>query len=281
MGADATSSPPHALSSGAAATAGAAARNFLREEADGFRFIRNTERCEQRRQQVAALQIVGSREMTIGHVARLGDGRQDRRADRIAARCRSTMLDRSGRLLNCGEPVDRMQAIVAPFHRRSDTFRPWRANAAVVSPLASKRFACIVAHCTAISGFRVTMAQRTFPRPDPEHTTMKLGLNASLARLDAEGTLFTTLFRHGTLDIELYRPRGEDLQTPHTRDEVYVIAAGTSRFVLDGRECGVAAGDVLFVPAFAAHRFAGFSDDFSTWVFFHGPEGGESGERST
>jgi hypothetical protein len=41
MGADATSSPPHALSRGAAATAGAAARNFLREEAEGFRFMSN------------------------------------------------------------------------------------------------------------------------------------------------------------------------------------------------------------------------------------------------
>ncbi|WP_269506365.1 cupin domain-containing protein [Burkholderia sp. IMCC1007] len=109
---------------------------------------------------------------------------------------------------------------------------------------------------------------------------MKLGINESLARLDDEGTLFTTLFRHGTLDVELYRPRGEDRQTPHTRDEVYVIAAGTSRFVLDGRECAVATGDVLFVPAFAAHRFAGFSDDFSTWVFFYGPEGGERDARA-
>jgi len=108
---------------------------------------------------------------------------------------------------------------------------------------------------------------------------MKLGIHDSLARLDAEGTLFATLFRHGTLDIELYRPRGEDRQTPHTRDEVYVIAAGTSRFVLDGRECGVAAGDVLFVPAFAEHRFAGFSSEFSAWVFFYGPEGGERDER--
>ncbi|VWB44998.1 cupin [Burkholderia lata] len=104
---------------------------------------------------------------------------------------------------------------------------------------------------------------------------MKLGLNESLARLDEEGTLFTTLFRHGTLDVELYRPRIEDKQKPHTRDEVYVIATGTSRFVVDGRECEVAAGDVLFVPAHAEHRFIGFSDDFSTWVFFYGPEGGE------
>ena len=106
---------------------------------------------------------------------------------------------------------------------------------------------------------------------------MKLGLKESLARLDDEGALFTTLFRHGTLNVELYRPRIEDRQSPHVRDEVYVIAAGTSRFVVDGRECDVAAGDALFVPAHAEHRFVGFSDDFSTWVFFYGPEGGERG----
>ncbi|HDR9582544.1 cupin domain-containing protein [Burkholderia stabilis] len=106
---------------------------------------------------------------------------------------------------------------------------------------------------------------------------MKLGLQESLARLDEEGTLFTTLFRHGSLDVELYRPRIEDRQKPHTRDEVYAIVTGTSHFVVDGRECDVAAGDVLFVPAHAEHRFTGFSDDFSTWVFFYGPEGGERG----
>lgn len=121
------------------------------------------------------------------------------------------------------------------------------------------------------------MTQRTFPRSDPKHTTMKLGLNESLARLDEEGTLFTTLFQHGTLDVELYRPHIEDKQKPHARDEVYVIASGTSRFIVDGRECDVAAGDVLFVPAHAEHRFVGFSGDFSTWVFFYGPEGGERG----
>ena len=69
----------------------------------------------------------------------------------------------------------------------------------------------------------------------------------------------------------------EDKQKPHARDEVYAIATGPSRFVVDGRECEVAAGDVLFVPAHAEHRFIGFSDDFSTWVFFYGPEGGERG----
>ncbi|WP_257128219.1 hypothetical protein [Burkholderia sp. MSMB1072] len=122
--------------------------------------------------------------MTIGHVARLENGRQDRRAERIAAPRRSTMLDRSGRLLNGGEPVDRRLTIVMPFHRRTRAFHPWRANAAAVSPVASTRCAGIVAHGTALSGFRDTTAQRTFPRSDPEHTTMAFGLNESLVRLD-------------------------------------------------------------------------------------------------
>ncbi|KVD45167.1 cupin [Burkholderia sp. ABCPW 11] len=106
---------------------------------------------------------------------------------------------------------------------------------------------------------------------------MAFGLNESLARLDEEGTRCTTPFRHGTRDVERYRPRIEDEQKPHPRGEVDVIAAGTSCFVVDGRACDVVIGDALFVPAHAEHRFTGFSDDFSTWVFFYGPEGGERG----
>jgi len=35
-------------------------------------------------------------------------------------------------------------------------------------------------------------------------------------------------------------------------------------------------GDVLFVPAFAEHRFESFTDDLVVWVLFYGPEGGEA-----
>jgi len=35
------------------------------------------------------------------------------------------------------------------------------------------------------------------------------------------------------------------------------------------------AGDVLFVAAGVEHRFSKFTDDFATWVFFYGPQGGE------
>ena len=37
------------------------------------------------------------------------------------------------------------------------------------------------------------------------------------------------------------------------------------------------AGTAFFVPAGAVHRFENFLPDFSTWVVFWGPRGGEKG----
>jgi len=84
------------------------------------------------------------------------------------------------------------------------------------------------------------------------------------------------LFRHGTLTVKLYAPRGSDGQNPHTRDEIYVIASGHGRFLREGKEATFGPGDVLFVAAGEDHRFVEFSDNFATWVFFYGPEGGEA-----
>ena len=67
-----------------------------------------------------------------------------------------------------------------------------------------------------------------------------------------------------------------DRQTPHTRDEVYVVASGAGSFVHDGRRQPVETGEVLFVPAGDEHRFVDFTEDFATWVLFYGPEGGEA-----
>jgi len=91
-----------------------------------------------------------------------------------------------------------------------------------------------------------------------------------------DGERYIELFRHGTLAVELYAPRGNDPQTPHTRDEIYVIISGAGRFLHGSHETTFGPGDVLFVPAGQEHRFVDFGDDFATWVFFYGPEGGEA-----
>jgi mannose-6-phosphate isomerase-like protein (cupin superfamily) len=93
-----------------------------------------------------------------------------------------------------------------------------------------------------------------------------------------EGPPFRRLLRHGSLEVEIYKPVGEDLQTPHARDEVYVVIAGRGDFVCDGERQPFEAGEVLLVAAGVEHRFENFSDDFSTWVLFYGPQGGEKNE---
>jgi len=91
----------------------------------------------------------------------------------------------------------------------------------------------------------------------------------------AAGPRSVPLFRHGTLLVKYYAPRGEDPQKPHAQDEVYVIAQGTGVFFDGTTRSAFAPGDLLFAAAGIPHRFEGFTDDFGAWVLFYGPDGGE------
>jgi mannose-6-phosphate isomerase-like protein (cupin superfamily) len=91
----------------------------------------------------------------------------------------------------------------------------------------------------------------------------------------ADGRRFDTVFRHGTLQVEIYAPRGHDPQQPHTRDEAYIVVQGCGTFLCAGHREKFLPGDFLFAPAGVEHRFEDFSDDLAVWVIFYGPEGGE------
>jgi mannose-6-phosphate isomerase-like protein (cupin superfamily) len=91
------------------------------------------------------------------------------------------------------------------------------------------------------------------------------------------GNLAVPIFAHGSLEAELYSPRGTDRQRPHARDEVYVVANGEGLFFDGSARHAVQRGSFIFVPARQEHRFEQFSPDFAVWVFFYGPEGGEAG----
>jgi mannose-6-phosphate isomerase-like protein (cupin superfamily) len=118
-------------------------------------------------------------------------------------------------------------------------------------------------------------------KPEKNFTASPTARAASIADALAEvakireGVPSAFVLEHGTLQVKMYRPSKRDLQQPHTRDEIYVIARGSGTFVNDGKRHAFAAGDMLFVPAGVTHRFEEFSDDFCTWVMFYGPEGGE------
>jgi mannose-6-phosphate isomerase-like protein (cupin superfamily) len=111
----------------------------------------------------------------------------------------------------------------------------------------------------------------------------KTATHVSLADAMQQGppppnNLAIPIFGHGTLAAELYMPKDIDPQTPHTRDEIYVVARGSGEFFDGEKNVPVQEGSFLFVPAGVDHRFENFTDDLVVWVFFYGPEGGETND---
>lgn len=112
---------------------------------------------------------------------------------------------------------------------------------------------------------------------------MKASLADLLARIPGsptakwpEGDRYAEAFSHGTMTLGYYAPAGHDPQTPHTRDEIYIVHAGVGEIVIAGVRHSVKPGDAFFVGARIEHRFDNFSTDFTAWVVFWGPVGGEA-----
>lgn len=83
------------------------------------------------------------------------------------------------------------------------------------------------------------------------------------------------VFGHGSLEVEIFQPCGIDTQSPHRRDELCIVMAGHGYFVCGDTRRLFGPGEPLFVPAGTPHHFEAFSRDFSAWVMFYGPNGGE------
>ena len=104
----------------------------------------------------------------------------------------------------------------------------------------------------------------------------RVTVDEALAKLPGpNGERWAIVLEHGTLEVEIYAPRGRDPQNPHTRDELYVVVSGSGEFVNGEERQKFGPGDALFVPARVPHRFENFTDDLVVWVVFYGPEGGE------
>jgi mannose-6-phosphate isomerase-like protein (cupin superfamily) len=65
----------------------------------------------------------------------------------------------------------------------------------------------------------------------------------------------------------------EDLQLPHTEDEVYYVVSGRGKFRAGPDARDVSAGTILFVPRLQAHRFFDIAADLTVLVFFAPAEG--------
>ena len=81
-------------------------------------------------------------------------------------------------------------------------------------------------------------------------------------RASLSGERFHYPLKHGTMRAGLYAPRGEDKQTPHSQDEIYIVNCGKAIFVHEDERAECAAGDLLFVPAGEKHRFEQMSGEW-------------------
>src|SRR5258708_40150880 len=103
------------------------------------------------------------------------------------------------------------------------------------------------------------------------HATHAPGATCHISIADAVGRLAGAalrsipLFAHGSLLVKYYAPLGTDAQTPHTRDEIYVVAQGRGVFFDARSRRAFAPGDLLFAAAGLTHRVEDFSDHFGVW----------------
>lgn len=78
---------------------------------------------------------------------------------------------------------------------------------------------------------------------------MQIPLAQALEKLAKTHQPFAKLFTHGTLSVKIYKPVKKDLQTPHEKDEVYVVITGREQFFNNGHTVFFQPGNLLFVPA--------------------------------
>ncbi len=111
----------------------------------------------------------------------------------------------------------------------------------------------------------------------PKHYSTRLPLPAT--EKWPEGVWDLEAFRHGSMSLIFYAPKGKDYQTPHDQDELYIVIKGSGTLEIEGKPTEFAAGDVLFVPAHKRHRFIQFEEGIEMWAVFYGPSGGETDAR--
>lgn len=95
------------------------------------------------------------------------------------------------------------------------------------------------------------------------------------ARREALGPPYLEFLRVEALSAGLYvLPAGsEDLQKPHSEDEVYIVTSGAARFRAGNDDRAIGPGDVLYVRRSVDHRFHAITEELRILVFFAPAEG--------
>jgi predicted amidohydrolase YtcJ/mannose-6-phosphate isomerase-like protein (cupin superfamily) len=87
---------------------------------------------------------------------------------------------------------------------------------------------------------------------------------------DASGEAWIEFLRVPALSMGVYAltTGADDLQTPHTEDEVYYVVSGRGVLRVEDLDRPVQVGSIVYVEANASHRFHSITEDLTTLVFF-------------
>ena len=81
---------------------------------------------------------------------------------------------------------------------------------------------------------------------------------------------YTAILEKEGIEIGLYAPVKVDFQSPHQKDEIYIMVNGEGTFYNDGTREKFGPGDLFLVNAGAEHHFENFSDDLVAWYIIYG-----------
>jgi mannose-6-phosphate isomerase-like protein (cupin superfamily) len=93
----------------------------------------------------------------------------------------------------------------------------------------------------------------------------------AMEKLKRDGKDLVQLSKYGNLIFDIYKPRNSDKQTPHDRDEIYMVISGKGILNCNNKRTNYNQGDIVLVPAGMEHRWEGFSNDFCAWALLTTP----------
>ena len=87
---------------------------------------------------------------------------------------------------------------------------------------------------------------------------------------ELHGKSWHEVFRVPSMSVGLYRLRTgeEDLQSPHTEDEVYYVVQGKAQIRVGEKNFAVEPGSLIYVEANLEHRFHTITEDLTVLVLF-------------
>lgn len=105
-------------------------------------------------------------------------------------------------------------------------------------------------------------------QPDPVWAAFEL--NEQLARREAAPQPWLPFLTVSTMTVGVYElpEAGIDPQGPHERDELYYVVSGRAMLRVESDEIEIGPGSLVYVKAYAEHRFHDIEEKLKVLVFF-------------